>query len=90
VAQQGDPTGLIHLVLAGDRTGPTPTRPTPLSMPSFAWKLDDKQIADMLTYIRNSWGNKASPVDEAKVGKLRETLGLKTSRLTENSTDRPR
>ena len=36
-----------------------PTRPTPLTMPSFAWKLTDQQIADVATYVRNSWGNHA-------------------------------
>jgi mono/diheme cytochrome c family protein len=88
VVQQHDPTSLIRMVLAGDRTAPTPTRPTPLTMPSFAWKLDDHQIADVLTYIRNSWGNNAATVSTSQVQALRKTLDLKTSRLTDNSTDR--
>src|SRR5262249_10109200 len=44
VAQQSDPTGVIHLILTGGRAGPTPTRPSPLAMPSFAWKLTDQEI----------------------------------------------
>ena len=55
--QQSDPIGLTHLIMAGSRTGPTAARPTATSMPSFAWKLTDQQIADVSTYIRNSWGN---------------------------------
>jgi mono/diheme cytochrome c family protein len=28
-------------------------------MLAFAWFLDDRQIATVVTYIRNSWGNAA-------------------------------
>jgi mono/diheme cytochrome c family protein len=31
-------------------------------MPAFDWRLDDAQVAAVLTYIRNSWGNAAAPV----------------------------
>jgi mono/diheme cytochrome c family protein len=34
--------------------------------------LNDKQIADVLTYIRNTWGNKASPVKPDEVAKVRK------------------
>ncbi len=88
VAMQNDATGLIHLILAGDRTAPTPTRPSPLSMPSFAWKLTDAQIADVATYVRNNWGNRASSVGANQVRDLRGKLDLETSQLTDNSTDR--
>ncbi|HWA59725.1 MAG TPA: cytochrome c, partial [Caulobacteraceae bacterium] len=87
-AQQADPTGLVHLILAGGRMGPTDSRPSPLTMPSFAWKLTDQQIADVATYVRNSWGNRAAPVDAAKVGGIRRKLGLTSERLTAMSTDR--
>jgi len=87
VAQQGDPNGLLHLILAGGRTAPTPTRPTPLSMPSFAWKLTDQQTADVATYIRNAWGNRASAVTAGQATKMRARLGLKTIHLTDNSGD---
>jgi aldose sugar dehydrogenase len=33
--------------------------------------LDDKQIADILSYVRNEWGNKASPVKPEEVAKAR-------------------
>lgn len=76
VAQQRDATGLIHLILAGGRTGPTPTRPSFPTMPSFAWKLDDQQVADVATYVRNSWGNHASTVTGREVSGLRKRLDL--------------
>lgn len=77
IAQQSDPTGLVHLILAGGRAGPTPTRPSPTTMPSFAWKLTDQEIADVATYVRNSWGNRAAPVSAGSVAKLRKSLFLR-------------
>jgi mono/diheme cytochrome c family protein len=79
IAQQTDPTSLLHLILAGGRAAPTPTRPSPTSMPSFAWKLTDQQIADVATYIRNTWRNRASPVEAGTVAKLRKALALRAA-----------
>ena len=87
VLQQADPTGLERLILAGSRIGPTAARPSPLAMPSFAWKLTDAEIADVGTYIRNSWGNRAAPLPAGPVGSLRRKLGLDKPRLTDNSGD---
>ena len=58
--QSPDPTNTVRVILQGARTAPTPTHPTPLSMPSFAWKLNDEQMADVATYVRNAWGNSAA------------------------------
>ena len=77
--QQVDPTSVIRLILAGGRTGPTLARPSALSMPSFALKLDDQQVADVATYARNSWGNHAPPVSADQVADLRRQLGLLTA-----------
>lgn len=85
--QQADPTGVEHVILAGSRVGPTQARPSPLTMPSFAWKLTDAEIADVATFIRNSWGNQAAPVSASKVRDLRKRLGLRTIRYTDNSGD---
>jgi len=85
--QQPDPTGLEHLILAGTRIGVSASRPSPLGMPSFAWKLTDQEIADVSTFIRNSWGNEAAPVAASGVAELRKKLGLQTVHLTDNSGD---
>ncbi len=69
-----EPTSLMHVVLAGSRAVDTPTRPTAPAMPSFAATMTDQQIADVLTYIRNSWGNAASEVSASDVKKMRENL----------------
>lgn len=86
--QQADPTGLEHLILGGTRIGVSASRPSPLGMPSFAWKLTDQEIADVSTFIRNNWGNQAAPVAAADVSALRKKLNLQTVRLTDNSGDR--
>lgn len=85
--QQADPIGLEHLILAGGRVGTSPSRPSPLSMPSFAWKLSDQEVADVSTYIRNSWGNQAAAVSVSDVRDARERLNLQTLHLTANSGD---
>jgi mono/diheme cytochrome c family protein len=86
--QQADPIGLEHLILAGGRIGTGPTRPSPMTMPSFAWKLTDQEVADVSTFIRNSWGNQASPVSIADVRSARKKLNLDSLHLTANSGDR--
>jgi mono/diheme cytochrome c family protein len=85
--QQDDPTGLLHILLAGSRIGTSASRPSPLTMPSFAWKLSDQEIADVSSFVRNSWGNQAGAVAASDVSDLRKKLGLETVHLTENSGD---
>lgn len=74
LVQQADATSLIHVVLAGSRGVATDAAPTGPGMPSFAWKLSDDQIAAVVTYIRNAWGNAAPAVPDSAIQKLRKTL----------------
>ncbi|GGB06246.1 alcohol dehydrogenase [Brucella endophytica] len=74
IVQSVDPTTLIRVVLAGSRGAATSAAPTAPAMPSFAWRLSDEQVASLLTYVRNSWGNAAAPVDAAHVKTLRASL----------------
>jgi mono/diheme cytochrome c family protein len=85
--QQADPAGLAHVILAGSRVGTSPLRPSPLTMPSFAWKLSDEEIADVATFIRNSWGNHAAAMTARDVHHARERLNLTKVHLTANSGD---
>ncbi|CAN5235408.1 cytochrome c [soil metagenome] len=62
LVQQDDPTTLAHVVLGGTQAVATAGAPTAPAMPSFDWRLNDAQVAAVLTYIRNSWGNAAAPV----------------------------
>jgi mono/diheme cytochrome c family protein len=85
--QQADPIGLEHLILAGGRIGTSPSRPSPMTMPSFAWKLNDQEVADVSTFIRNSWGNQAAALSASDVRAARKKLNLDTVHLTANSGD---
>jgi mono/diheme cytochrome c family protein len=42
-------------------------------MPSFA-ALSNRDIADVATYLRNAWGNHASPVSPSRVRDLRRAI----------------
>jgi mono/diheme cytochrome c family protein len=74
VVQQSDPTSLLHVVLRGAASAATDGAPTGAAMPAFAWVLSDAQVAAVLTYIRNAWGNSAPPVEPEEVRKKRKAL----------------
>jgi len=69
--QSANPTTLAHIILTGTIMPATTTRLTQFAMPAFAWKLNDKEIAAVATYIRNSWGNAAPAVSADQVRDLR-------------------
>ncbi|HUH60592.1 MAG TPA: cytochrome c [Candidimonas sp.] len=48
-------------------------------MPTFKDKLDDAEIAAVLTYIRRSFGNAADGIDAAAVAAQRKATGARTS-----------
>lgn len=66
---------MTHILLNGSKGAITRFNPTGAAMPAFAWKLTDTQIADVLTYIRNEWGNAAQAVSPKEVKEMRKTLG---------------
>jgi len=74
LVQSADPTSLIRVVLIGSRAVATSAAPTAPAMPAFGWNLNDTEVADVLTYVRNTWGNAASAVQPEDVTKLRERL----------------
>jgi mono/diheme cytochrome c family protein len=53
-----------------------------LSMPAMGATMSDADLADVLTYIRNSWGNKGSPVTAADVKAIRAKIGAHPQPLT--------
>jgi len=65
---------LIAVILQGARMPVADQRPSALAMPGFADALDDASIAALVSYLRNSWGNRAAPVEAGDVRKLRRTL----------------
>jgi len=72
--QAESPDTVIHVVLAGAKVATTQGKPTGFAMPAFDWKLDDTEIADLVNYIRNAWGNHASLTSSDVVSKVRKDV----------------
>lgn len=72
----GNTDTLTSVVLGGARAVHTHTYVTGAGMPAFDWKLSDAEIADILTFMRNSWGNSAQPVTPEEVASMRKQLDL--------------
>lgn len=70
----GNPESLIRLVLAGSKLPSTKEAPSPLGMPGFGWRLSDDEIAQLLSFVRQSWGNQASTVAPAQVMSVRKLI----------------
>jgi mono/diheme cytochrome c family protein len=69
--QSANPASTLRVILDGAETVTTPRAPNKGSMPAYAAKMSDQQIADVTTFIRNSWGNAAPAVNAAEVAKAR-------------------
>jgi mono/diheme cytochrome c family protein len=61
------PSNLIQIVLAGGFAPATAGHPRPFGMPPFRQTLTDTDVADVLTFLRMSWGNSAGMVGEGEV-----------------------
>lgn len=70
-----DPDSLIRLVLAGGALPGTVQAPSPLGMPGFGWRLSNEEVAELLSFIRASWGNQAPRVAAGEVARVRSSLG---------------
>jgi mono/diheme cytochrome c family protein len=72
---QGPATKVIGIVLNGlndgvEIDGETYSNP----MPPFGTALKDQEIADVLTYVRSHFGNKAAPVTVTQVSQIRQSV----------------
>jgi len=72
--QQSNPSTTIRVILTGVQSTPTAAKPTGVAMPAYAWKLTDRQVAAVATYVRNAWSNSAPSVTSGEVSKLRRKL----------------
>ena len=75
-----DPASLINIVLNGSSRLIVDGTPDAYRMPGYRKSLNDQEIADIVSFMRSEWGNKASPVSAAQVAGLRA--------LTEQADDR--
>lgn len=65
------PVNAIRIVLQGGFPPGTAGNPRPYGMPPFAHVLDDSEVAQVLTYVRSSWGNRGGEVMAAEVNRYR-------------------
>jgi alcohol dehydrogenase (quinone), cytochrome c subunit len=68
-----NPSSLINLMLNGSIPLVANGIPDAYRMPQFRQQLSNQDIADVITFIRNGWGNRAPAVTAAQVAKLRKT-----------------
>ena len=66
-----NPVNSIRIVLNGGFPPSTEGNQRPYGMPPFYQDLSDEQIAAVVTYIRQSWGNAAPPAAPIEVGRSR-------------------
>ncbi|WP_233849587.1 c-type cytochrome [Paraburkholderia sp. HD33-4] len=66
---------LVRLLVEGGEAPLTESGPQPKKMPSFAGDLTDAEMAHVLTFVRNAWGNTAAPVTTRDVASVRRSLG---------------
>lgn len=79
----GAPTRLIRIPLAG-LSGPLQVKGQQwnLAMPAMGAALSDDDLAAVLTYMRASWGNKASEITPDQVKAVRAALGGRSQPFT--------
>jgi alcohol dehydrogenase (quinone), cytochrome c subunit len=75
VVEASNATSIVSIVLGGSSTPRTPNTPAQFAMPALGWRLSDQEIADVVTFIRSSWGNRANAIEEAQVHDLRLLAG---------------
>ena len=68
-----NPSSLINVVLNGSVPLVANGSPDAYRMPQFRQQLSDQDAADVITFMRNRWGNQAPAVTVAQVAKLRKT-----------------
>ena len=66
-----NPVNAIRIVLNGGFPPSTEGNPRPYGMPPFYQSLNDEQIAAVVTYVRQSWGNRAAPTWSVEVARSR-------------------
>lgn len=66
-----NPLTALRVVLEGAQT-PITSQEMTQKMPGYGWTLNDKQVADLMSYLRGSWGNQAAPVTEERVHAARK------------------
>lgn len=62
---------LVHVVREGGFAPATEGNPRPYGMPPFATVLSTEETAQLLSFVRGSWGNRGAAVSELEVERFR-------------------
>ncbi len=73
-----DPTSVIHVVLTGWTEAATQHSKHAFSMPDYG-RLTDAELAEILTFVRTSWGNAGAAITASQIKDQREALKLAPS-----------
>jgi alcohol dehydrogenase (quinone), cytochrome c subunit len=74
IVQAQNSLSVVSIVLEGSRTPRTGQTPAQFTMPSFAWRLSDQEVADVVNFVRTSWGNHASAASVDEVSRTRSSV----------------
>ncbi|QPS87202.1 cytochrome c [Serratia plymuthica] len=66
-----NPLTALRVLLEGAQT-PITQQATAIAMPGYGWALNDRQAADLMSYLRGSWGNQAGVVTAQQVQEARK------------------
>ena len=64
-------SNVVRVVVEGGFAPTTAGNPRPFGMPPFGQSLNNAEVADVVTYVRNAWGNHAGPTTEFEVVRAR-------------------
>ncbi|EHH67394.1 gluconate 2-dehydrogenase, cytochrome c subunit [Gluconobacter morbifer G707] len=73
VVMSDDPASLVHVVQSGAILPGMTKAPSAFAMPAYRQMLSNQQIADVVTFIRKSWGNNAAAVTAETVKALEKS-----------------
>jgi mono/diheme cytochrome c family protein len=70
-ALAGENASAINITLNGSQRIVAAGLPDAYRMPAFREQLSDQEVAEVLSFVRSSWGNHGSAVDAQAVSTLR-------------------
>lgn len=79
-----DPATLLHITLTGWQTASTAAHPRVFTMPGFA-RLNDQELAEIISFVRASWGNGGDKVSAAQVKAMRAEVVRADAKAIDNS-----
>ncbi len=74
--QSRDSSSVIHVVLSGWKSAETQRYPRSFGMPNFS-SLSDQELAEIVTFVRSSWGNQGAVVGPDQIRNIRDQINLK-------------